>query len=212
MIIIDSCEQGTPEWLAFKLGVPSSTGFKRIVTTKGEPSKSRAGYLKELALETVTGKRKKTFVSGAMAEGTAREDESRALYELRTGYTVRQVAVVFPDEQRKCLCSPDGLVLSADQPSMIQIADRGLEAKNPEEDTHYDVLMAGVLPTTHFCQVQGSLYVTGFDSWDYISYHPDLAPLIITVKRDEKFISKLASALDIFCLELALTVKKLRGG
>jgi len=66
------------------------------------------------------------------------------------------------------------------------------------------------LPTDYFQQVQGSLFITGFERWDFMSYSPGLPPLIIPVYRDEPFIKKLKEELDRFCFELAGVIKKLK--
>jgi len=54
-MLIVNCEQNTPEWYEARLGIPTASGFDRIITTKGEVSKSREKYLYELAGEIVTG-------------------------------------------------------------------------------------------------------------------------------------------------------------
>ena len=51
------------------------------------------------------------------------------------------------------------------------------------------------LPTTYIPQVQGSMWITGFDSWDFLSYHPDLEPLLIHVKRNDDYILALRLAI-----------------
>jgi hypothetical protein len=45
------CEQGTEEWLQARCGVPSASMYSRIVTTKGEWSKSAQGYIDQLIME-----------------------------------------------------------------------------------------------------------------------------------------------------------------
>ncbi len=203
MIILDM-PQLSPEWFSEHAGKPGASSFNKIVTMKGEPSKQREGYLHQLAAEAITGKKEKTYMSAAMAEGIERENESRLLYELMEGVEVHQVGMVYPDEQKRYLCSPDGLV--NDLGKM-----HGLEMKNVIGKTQVAYLLKSKLPSEYFIQVQGSMLVTGFKRWDFFSYHPGLSPLHIKVKRDENFISKLAKELDTFCDQLALTIKKLNG-
>lgn len=192
--------QLSPEWFTEHAGKPGASSFNKIVTTKGERSKQREGYLHQLAAEALTGRKEEGYVSNAMAEGTRRESESRSYYELIEGMTVQEVGMVYPDEQKRYLCSPDGIVND----------EWGLEMKNVIGKTQVAYLLKDKLPTEYFIQTQGSLLVTGFKRWDFLSYHPGLPPLRIKVKRDEAFISKLAKELDSFCLELAQTIKKLR--
>jgi len=200
MIVIDDVKQGSDSWFKLKLGIPGSSSFDKIITTTGAISKQRTDYLYKLSAEILTGNHEETYQSAAMTEGLNREDESRALYEMITDTTVQQVGVIFKDEQRRFLCSPDGIVNN----------EWGFEMKNVLPKTQVGYLMGNKLPTQYICQVQGSLLVTGFDRWDFFSYSPGLKPLIIKVERDENFIGKLAPALDDFCLELAILVNKLK--
>jgi len=199
MIIIE-CDQRSDQWFTEKAGVPGSSSFDKIVTTKGEPSKQRTGYMHQLAAEAITGKIEQGYTNAFMDEGTAREDESRGLYELIKGVTVEQVGFIYPDEEKKYGCSPDGLISR----------ERGLEMKNPLPKTQVAYLLAGKIPTDYFQQVQGSLLITGFERWDFMSYVPGLPPFIIPVYRDEAFIKKLKEDLDRFCNELAGVIKKLK--
>uniref|UniRef100_A0A6M3JJX8 Putative exonuclease n=1 Tax=viral metagenome TaxID=1070528 RepID=A0A6M3JJX8_9ZZZZ len=199
MIIID-CVQLSDEWFSEKAGVPSAGSFDKIVTTKGEPSKSAKGYMYQLAAEAITGKCEQGYQSGPMSVGIEREEESRALYELIYGVEVQQVGFIYPDEQKKWGCSPDGIING----------EYGLEMKNVLPKTQIKYLLDEKLPTEYIQQVQGSLLVTGFDRWDFFSYSPGLDPFILQVERDEKFIEKLRAELDKFCLELSEIIKKLK--
>jgi len=199
MIIVD-CIQNSPEWCAEKLGKPSASNASKIITSKGEPSKQREGYLYELAAERITGKREEGYTNGNILNGHDREDESRKLYEMLHGVEVRQVGVVYKDERMRFLCSPDGLVGS----------DYGLELKNVLPKTQVKYLLDGGLPSDYFGQVQMSLYVTGFKFWDFMTYSPGIKPLYVRVERDEKYIKALSVALEEFCDELDKVTEKLR--
>ena len=198
MIIIDNIQQGSEAWMRLKAGIPGASSFDKIITTKGEPSKSRTDYLYQLAGEAIIGRQEEGYTNFAMQQGLEREAESRALFEMLYGVTVRQVGMIYRDD-KAALCSPDGLV-----------DDCGLEMKNPLLKTHVKYLMAGTLPTDYFQQVHGSMYITGFENWFFMSHYPDMPPLILKVERDEKFISALAKELDKFCYELAGAINRLK--
>lgn len=199
MIIIDDIEQGTEAWVKEKAGKPGASSFDKIVTTKGEPSKSRTDYLYQLAGEAIIGRQEEGYTNFAMQQGIEREAESRALFEMLHGVTVRKVGLIYRDESRSVLCSPDGL-----------LEDCGLEMKNPLLKTHVKYLLDGKFPTDYFQQVQGSMYVTGFSRWFFMSHYPGAPPLILEVKRDEVFISKLAYEMDKFLFELAGLIRRLK--
>ena len=41
-------QQNTPAWFTIRTGLPTASEFSSIVTSSGEPSKSRAGYAKSV--------------------------------------------------------------------------------------------------------------------------------------------------------------------
>lgn len=188
MKIID-CQQGTPEWFEARLGIPTASNFDKLITTKGAASKQAEKYLYKLAGERVSGIIEETYQNGAMERGRELEDEARKLYEFHTDKEVEQVGF--------CLgngfgCSPDGLVGT----------DGGLEIKCPSMAVHVEYLLGGTIPTKYTQQVQGCMYVTGRQWWDFMSYSPCVKPLIVRVERDEAFIKSLKDALDEFCKKL----------
>jgi len=201
MIIEDSFLQGSEQWFQARIGNPGASSFSRIVTTKGELSKSRTEYLYELAGEMLTQKKTKGYSNARMEEGLIAEDESRTLYELICGVEVQQVGLCYKDEQKAYHYSPDGLILEK---------SRGFETKDAIPKIQIARLLKGTLPTEHFTQCQGGLHVAELETLDFQSYCSGLPPLTIRVERNEKFIEKLAKALDDFCMELAILVRKLK--
>lgn len=199
MIIVD-CEQNSEQWFKEKLGKPSASNASRIITNSGEPSKQKTAYLYELASEIITGKNTESYTNGIMQAGLEREDESRKYYELIKRVKVKQVGVVYKDDKKLFLCSPDGIVRN----------NWGVELKNVLPKTQVKYLLENKLPEDYSSQVQFSLYVTGFKFWDFLSYVPNMKPLLIKVKRNEKFISLLQAELKKFCDELKNIIKKIK--
>lgn len=197
-MVIDYTPQGTPEWMEIRLGKPSASRFSEIVTAKGEPSKSRQAYLYDLAGQRVSGRIEETFKSSRMMAGNENEHKSRLDFEFMHGVTVTQVGCVFQDENRRWLCSPDGLILDR---------EKGFETKDACFKVQIERLKKNVLPSEHFHQVQGSMLVTGYKSWFFQSYCEGLPALTLEISRDESFISNLQRALEAFCKELDETVK-----
>ena len=200
MIVVESATQMSDQWFALKSGCPGSSSFGRIVTMKGEPSKQRKEYLYQLAGERLIGRQEPGYTSVAMQAGIDREAESRTYFELVTGLDVKQVGMVFKDETRRVLCSPDGLM-----------EDCGLELKNPLLKTQVKYLDIGTLPSEYFQQVHGSMWVTGFDRWWFMSYFSGLDSLLIEVRRDDKFCTALDKEMPVFLAELDEMTEKLRG-
>ena len=196
---IIQCEQQTPEWFQARCGVPSTSNFDKIVTTKGEPSKQAEKYMFRLAGERITGSQEETYQNQAMQRGCELEAEARSFYELMTGETVEQVGFCLTDDSRAG-CSPDGIVGE----------DGLIEIKCPMMATHVGYLLDNKLPTDYFQQTQGQLFVTGRKWLDFISYYPAMKPLVIRVERDEEFIKKLEVELKVFCEKLEETVNKIK--
>ena len=192
MIVNDSITQGTDEWLQEKLGKPSASNASKIITNAGKSSKQRTDYLYSLTAEIITGQREETYKNANMDMGNDREDESRKLFEMIHGVEVQQVGVVYKDEEKKFLCSPDGIINS----------EYGLELKNVLGKTQIKYLLKNEVPSEYFSQIQFSLYVTGFKYWMFMTYSPGLRPLIIKMERDEKFIQALEIELKSFTEEL----------
>ncbi|HDQ04855.1 MAG TPA: hypothetical protein ENN23_09935 [Deltaproteobacteria bacterium] len=198
-LIIDTFEQGSPEWFAACCGNPGASNIDKIITSTGARSKQRDEFMMQLAGEQVCGKREDTFQSQAMLNGIEREESARSLFEMVKSVEIKKVGIVYKDEKRLFHCSPDGLIGD----------NQGIEIKNPMMKTHVKYLLAGRLPTEYFCQIQMSLYVAERELWYFMSAYEGLPPLIIEVQRDEEFIKKLESELNAFNSELLTMVKKL---
>lgn len=165
----------------------------------GTPSKTRADYMRRLALETITGKPQgSTFSNEHTERGHAHEDRAREVYCFSTGLEARRVGFI---RNGNIGCSPDSLVGD----------DGGLEIKCPTEEIQARRLAVGdVLPSEYRAQVQGCIYVCGRELWDFVSYFDGMKPLIVRVTRDDKYILKLAEELARFNEELAALTEKMR--
>jgi len=201
MIIVNDIVQGSDEWLEAKLGKVSASRANLIVTTKGKQTtgESRKKYMYELAAERITGMRDVTFKSAAMEVGNEREEESRKLYEMMNDVEVEQVGLIYKDDTKEILCSPDGIVNRK----------YGLELKNVLAKTQVGRLIDNKLPTEYVIQIQFSLWVTGFDRWDFCSYSPSLKPLIIPVYRDNGLMLRIEEEVYLFNKELKDVVRKI---
>lgn len=199
MIIIE-CEQNTPEWFQARLGRPTASCFNQIITPKTmKPSTQAEKYLYTLAGERIAGAKAESFQSSWMERGLEVEQEARNFFEMIMDVEVKQVGLVYPDENKLYSCSPDGILDS-----------EGLEIKCPAMHTHVGYLLAGTIPSEYIPQVQGSMLITGFMSWNFVSYYPGLPPLILKAERDDSFCAKLKVELEAFCGRLDDVEAKLR--
>jgi putative phage-type endonuclease len=195
-----NCEQRSDEWFKARLGVPTASNFDKIVTTKGEPSKSRKAYLYKLAGEAVSGSQEDIYQSQAMLRGTELESEAVEFYQMVKSVSVDPVGFCLTEGRHTYGASPDGLVGE----------DGSIEIKCPLMATHVGYLIDNKLPTKYIQQVQGQLLVTGKKWTDFISYYAGLRPLIIRVEPDKKLIALMKAEIEIFCQDLEKTIKQIR--
>lgn len=189
MRIID-CEQGSPKWFAARLGKPTASEFDKIITAGGKASTQADGLMHKLLAELITGKPAVFTESDWMKRGKEFEAEARDFLAFQTDTEIRQVGFVTTD-CGSFGCSPDGMY-----------AEGGCELKCPSPAVHVSYLLADRLPSEYVPQVQGSMLVTGAPWWDFVSYHPDMPPLILRVERDEAYHEALAEYMGKFLLKL----------
>ena len=174
------CEQGTEEWFAARLGIPTASCFKDLITSQGKRASPFSTYANKLAAERLMGKSPESFTSEWMQRGTEMEPQARASYEFDRGVDIEQVGFCTLDDG-SAGASPDGLT-----------ADYGLEIKCPAPHTHVGYLAAGKLPAAYVPQVQGCMWICEREHWDFMSFHPDMPALLIRVDRDQAYIDELA--------------------
>lgn len=183
-----------------RVSIPTASIFDKLITSKGALSTSRAKILYQLAGERLLGAKEETYQNAAMTRGIELEGEARLLFQMMTGLEVREVGLCYYDKRKDRACSPDGLIGETE----------GLEIKCPSLAVHIEYLIANKVPTKYFSQIQGSLYITGYERWHFFSYYPGIKPLHIIVERDEIWIAKLGKILDEFVIELDKTFNQLK--
>lgn len=191
LILLDAI-QGSEAWHQARLGIPTASQFNRIITSSGKPSGQSQGYMAELIAAHLTHANQESYQSADMVRGNELEGQARARYELTTGNDVVEVGGVYLDEHRTVMASPDGL---------IPALKRGLEIKCPRIQTHIQYCWAGTLPTAYILQVQGNMWVSDYETWDFVSFCPEYTPqpiLIVTVQRDEKLIKIMDQSIRAF--------------
>ena len=194
---IFDCEQGTDEWKAARLGIPTASEFATVMAKgkAGGDSKTRRTYMLKLIGERLTGEPMWSYNNEHMERGKMMEDEARDLYAMLKDCEPQRVGFIRRGEAG---ASPDSLVGSGGL----------LEIKTKLPHLHIDAILAGQLPAEHKAQCQGQLWISGREWLDFVSYWPGLAPFVVRVERDEPYISSIRSAIDDFLGELAETMSK----
>lgn len=195
MIEIFDFDQHSDDWFDARKGLPTASKFATVMA-KGE-GKTRSEYMRKLAGEIITGEPMDSYSNGHMERGRAMEDEARDLYSYLTNTDPQRVGFIKNGQKGG---SPDSL-----------IGDKGgLEIKSALAHIQIERLTLDRLPPEHKAQVQGNLWVSEREWWDFCSYCPKLPLLKVRVFRDEAYIRQISDAVDAFNDELALLVERIR--
>lgn len=201
MMQIIKCEQGSPEWFAARMGIPTASEFACVMRAKGRgengESKERTTYMRKLAGEILTGEPMTTHSNADMERGKLQEPEARDLYSLMAGCDPEVVGFIRNGDVG---CSPDSLIGT----------NGGLEIKCALPHIQIERLEKGELPPEHRAQIQGGLWITQREWWDFVSYAPRLPLFVKRVRRDDGYIATLAGAVNAFNEELAALVERVR--
>jgi len=187
--------QGSPEWFACRAGIPTASKFATVMA-KGE-GKTRAEYMRKLAGELITGEPSEPFSNVHTDRGNAMEDEARETYAFINEADITRVGFIRNGSKG---ASPDSLVG----------ANGGLEIKTALPHIQIDRLERDRLPPEHKAQVQGNLWISEREWWDFVSYWPKLPVLQVRVYRDEEYIKTMSDEIDRFNDELAALVERIR--
>ena len=181
-MIIHDVEQRSPEWYALRAGLSTASEFGKIVTSKGEPSKSANGYAMTLAGELFAGKTIDAWEGNTWTErGRELEEKAIQFYEFTHDRQVQIVGFVTADDGTMG-CSPDGFV---NDDGMIEV--KCLKAEN-----HITAILRfqknGSVDPKYTQQTQGQLLICERGWCDLIFYQPELPPLVVRqTPNDELF-------------------------
>lgn len=206
-------DQRSEEWFAERAGKITASRMHDVMLPrdrepfksgprKGQskpPPKALTDYAYQLAAERLTGRPRKQIKAAALQWGQDVEPAAVAAYQAETGEIVELCGFITHPKHGFIGASPDFLVGT----------DGGGEIKSPESsEVHLETLLVG-LPPEHIEQIQGGLWVTGRQWWDFVSFHPDfpadLRIYIQRVPRDDKYIAQLESA----CLQMDADVQEI---
>ena len=204
MNIIETCEQGSAEWLSLRLGKVTASKVSDVLS-KGRgsaPSKMSETYMIELIAEVLTGNSKPFFENDAMRWGTETEPQARAMYAVNNDFVdVKEVAFVEHNEQVGI--SPDGL-----------IGDKGLlEIKCPNTTTQLKRALSDDYSADYKAQIQMQLWVTEREWCDFLSFDPRLdceaGYLQQRVFRDEEYIEEMKTKVYAFVEKMNEIIEQL---
>jgi hypothetical protein len=159
-------DQRSPEWRRARAGRLTASVAKHVSAYNKDKSESatRRDLRVQLVVERLTGDPEDhDFTNAAMQWGIDCEPLAFAAYEALTGEMPTRVGFL-AHRELAIGCSPDGV-----------LGDfvGGLELKCPKKATHWNYLRGPkTVPTEYLPQILHSLWVTGADFWDFLSFDP----------------------------------------
>ena len=207
--IIKGIEQGSPEWMALRIGKIGGSRVSDVLTEgrSGAESLTKKKYKNELIRERLTGRKLDTYKTPAMQRGIDLEPMARAWYEVKYNTFVDQVAIVLHPSIDGAQCSPDGLVEATN--SLIEI-------KIPNPENHLDnILTGGKQLEQYYDQVQWQLACMPEKEFcDLVSYDPEmpdhLQGFVKRIYRDDEYINNMQNAVIAFLSEIETIVNNLK--
>lgn len=190
--------QRTEQWHGDRCGSATGSRFKDIPPGKsGKYLKAREDYMFDIIAERLTGE---PIIKNIGANGQWGEDieyYARIAYEAKTGLIVKEVDFIPHPSIEFVGVSPDGYVGD----------DGGVEIKSRVSTSdHLKTIVTKIVPEEHIPQIQGNMWVTGRQWWDFVSYNPhfpeNMRLYIHRVERDEEYIKKLESEIVKFLGEV----------
>ena len=207
--IIRGIEQGSPEWMALRIGKIGGSRVADVLTEgrSGGESLTRRKYKNELIRERLTNRKLDTYKTPAMQRGIDLEPMARAWYEVKYNTFVDQVAIVLHPSINGGQCSPDGIVEATN--SLIEI-------KIPNPENHLDnILTGGKQLEQYYDQVQWQLACMPEKEFcDLVSYDPEmpdhLQGFVKRIYRDDEYINNMQNAVIAFLSEIETIVNNLK--
>lgn len=183
--------QRTADWHQQRAGKWTGSRFVDVLARNkktGEPLKAYHDLIWSVVAERLSGSAMEGPTGYALQWGTDVEPFAREAYELESGNIVTESGFITHPEFDFIGCSPDGLIG----------VDGGLEMKCPKSTiVHLERFVNGV-PDEYRPQVQGCMWITGRQWWDFYSFDPRMPEshrgLKIRVNRDQPYIDALQEA------------------
>lgn len=200
-------EQRSEEWYKARIGLPTASMFKTLVTPTGKPSTQYVGYACSLANELYAHESELDGFSGNSwtERGEITEAEAIKWYEFTRDTTVESVGLITENgEGWDAGCSPDGLL---GKNGMLEV--KCLKAEHHTKALwEYD--KTGAPPSDFGIQVQGQMLISGRKWVDLLLYHPKLPKLLVRMTPDAERIGLLKKQLTAVCTERDAILHALR--
>lgn len=190
MIEYNNFEQGSQEWLSFRLGKIGGSRLKDVFKS------DNLTLVDEIIAELGSGEIEESYVSAAMQRGTNLEPYVRDMFQELHRIVIDEVGICQHDTMPFLVCSPDGF---SDDRKI------GIEIKCPSTKEHVKTIRQNVIPAQYRYQVENyfivnekceKVYFITFDDrykpkpYFEIVVYRDQAAIDGTIKQIQKFWEK----------------------
>jgi len=175
---IIQCEQGSAEWHSLRNKMISATNIAPIMGIS--PWKTAL-----MLYEEKLGYREPEKLNEKMTEGMLLEEHARSFFNKQHN-TDFQPIVLQHGNINYLMSSLDGINSNGEI----------LEIKCGKGS--HELAKQGIIPDYYLCQVQCQIFCSNVSEAHYFSYRSDEDNVLLKVQRDDEFIEKMLTSVDIF--------------
>lgn len=183
-------EQGTDLWHDVRRGILTGSNISDMLTPKlkqADNEKTKT-IIYQAVIDRVHNWNEDPFYSFAMQRGHVEEIYAKDMYSKHYAQ-VKDCGFIENDNLGfRIGCSPDGLVGN----------DGGVECKSRNQAIQAKVIINNAIPEDDMLQVQMSLFVSGRDWWDYISYSNGLPMFVKRAEPIKEYFDAIKIAANAF--------------
>ena len=190
LVIYDTLEQGTDEWLAARCGLVTASVVGKLITPKLQvaANDTSRGVTLTLAAERITGEVEYVHPSFDMQRGNEEEPIARAVYAEHFA-PVDEIGFMTREFNGFTLgYSPDGVIHD----------DGLLEIKSRKPSVHLKTILSGKPPAENLAQLYTGLLVSGRDWIDYCSFSAGLPFWVTRIYPDPDWFAAILAAAEAF--------------
>ena len=190
LVIYESLEQGSDEWLDARAGMLTASMVGKLVTPslKVASNDTSRGVTLTLAAERITGEVEYVHPSFDMQRGNEDEPIARAVYAEHFA-PVDEIGFMAREFNGFTLgYSPDGMIHD----------DGLLEIKSRKPAIHLKTILSGKPPAENLAQLHTGLLVSGRDWIDYCSFSAGLPLWVTRIYPDPDWFAAIIAAAEAF--------------
>ena len=157
-------QQGSLEWERSRAGKVTASKLGDVLT--GGSGKTRKTYMRKVVAERLLGRTISIPETWQMRQGTEREPQAAALYEIETGHEVVECGFFEHPRIEGYGASPDRLVFDGSEVGLLEI-------KCPAENAFMEFWDTGEIPSTYQRQMEAQAACLGLKWVDFMMFNPD---------------------------------------